>query len=276
MPEGPEVRTLVKQLEKNLLNQLILGTESKFFFAAKTSEQCKWTKEYNFPLGYFYLREINCKGKLIWCKLELENGTEKYYLCHLGMTGGFTNSEVNGVLWSAQTTNQTLWFYDHRKFGKFLSMPDWNTTQKELEKLGTDILISPPSEADFLNLFLGKRKNICAILMDQSVLCGIGNYIKNEALYAAKINPLAAAKDIPKEALLILRLELLRIAQKSLEMQGATLSTFRNIDDKPGEFQTLLQIYKKKNDPLGNKIQETKTPDQRTTYWVKEIQTVGV
>jgi formamidopyrimidine-DNA glycosylase len=112
--------------------------------------------------------------------------------------------------------------------------------------------------------------------MDQSVLCGVGNYIKNEALYAAKINPSAAGKNIPKNDLLILRSELLRIAKKSLEMQGATLSTFRNIDDKPGEFQIFFQVYKKTIDSFGNKIQEIKTPDQRNTYWVKEIQTIGV
>ena len=275
MPEGPEVRTLVTQLRKHLLGELVCGKESEFFLAVK-KRNAKWTKEYNFPNGYFYLQEIECKGKLIWWKIELETGEIKYCLFHLGMTGGFSISAVDGSMWSIQTDKQNYNFYDHRKFGKFILYDNWKPVEKELAKLGPDILTSPPTEKEFLALFSGRRKNICAVLMDQAILCGIGNYIKNEALYAAKINPLSSAGNIPNKNLLLLRSELIRITQKSLELQGATLSTFRNLDDKPGEFQTFLQVYKKKQDPLGNQIQEIDTPDQRRTYWVKEIQTIGV
>ena len=274
MPEGPEVRTLVQQLKRHIENELLFGAETEFFVSAKKRE-AKWTSEYSFPTGYFYVRELNCHGKLIYWKIENDLGEEKYYLCHLAMTGGLTTEPRKDAMWQIQNEKENFFFYDARKFGKFVLVSRADLL-KELKGLGPDILVAPPSESEFLARFQKSRKNICALLMDQSVLSGVGNYIKNEALYAAKINPWAAGKDIPKHNLLVLRQELLRISQTSLALQGATLSTFRNIDDKPGEFQNLLLVYKKKIDPLGNKIEEIKTPDQRTTHWVKEIQTIGI
>ncbi len=108
--------------------------------------------------------------------------------------------------------------------------------------------------------------------MDQSIISGVGNYIKSESLYRAEINPHDSANQLSDQRLEILRQKIISVMRESYQMQGATLSTFKNIDDKPGNFAQFLQVYKKKKNPNGLEVKVEKTPDQRTTYWVSQIQ----
>jgi len=116
------------------------------------------------------------------------------------------------------------------------------------------------------------RKNICKALMNQRIISGVGNYIKSESLYRAGISPYHDIKDIPVEKLENLCFWIKAICRKSYEQGGATLATYTDMDNNPGNFVFSFNVYRKEKDPLGNPVIHAVTPDGRMTHWVPEIQ----
>ena len=107
------------------------------------------------------------------------------------MTGRWQDYEDKYCRWYIELSNgECIWFRNPR----CLATLEYTSKKKELEncinKLGPDILTD-----DFnLNIWKSlicthKNKNITSFLMNQNIISGIGNYIKSEALYYAKISP---------------------------------------------------------------------------------------
>ena len=71
--------------------------------------------------------------------------------------------------------------------------------------------------------------------MDQKVISGIGNYLKAEALYRARIHPLATVGDLDDDDLEALRVASLTCIRQSYAAKGATLRDYRLPDGTPGE-----------------------------------------
>ena len=108
--------------------------------------------------------------------------------------------------------------------------------------------------------------------MNQSVVSGIGNYIKAEALYRAKISPHRLVKEISDESLLLLFNSVKDIMNESYQLQGNTFNTYRNFQSGGGNFSSMLRVYRQDVDSNGYEVVKEKTLDGRTTHWVKEIQ----
>ncbi len=108
--------------------------------------------------------------------------------------------------------------------------------------------------------------------MDQKIISGVGNYIKSEALYRAGISPHHAVSEISQQKLEDLCVWIKAICKRSYEQGGATLSTYTDMDNNPGNFVFSFFVYRKETDPLGNAVIHEVTPDGRMTHWVPEIQ----
>jgi formamidopyrimidine-DNA glycosylase len=117
----------------------------------------------------------------------------------------------------------------------------------------------------------GKRK-IAVVLMDQSVFSGVGNYLKSEILYQARVSPHATINNIPDEKILEIFEITLKKINESYKSGGASVRDYSDIKGKEGTFSFTFAVYKKKKDPFGNKIVMEKTKDGRTTHWVPELQ----
>lgn len=108
--------------------------------------------------------------------------------------------------------------------------------------------------------------------MDQKVLSGIGNYIKSESLYRARVNPWVSSSEIPEDKMRSLWEWSRKIIKKSYDQGGATLATYTDMDGNMGSFVFSFEVYRRDKDPLGNEIKHEITPDGRMTHWVPEIQ----
>ena len=108
--------------------------------------------------------------------------------------------------------------------------------------------------------------------MDQSIISGCGNYIKSESLYRSGISPHNNIEDIDKNRMNKLFIEMKKVMQESYESQGATISTYYDIDDKKGKYKFRFLVYGRDRDDYNNKIIRDKTPDGRTSHWVKNKQ----
>ena len=104
------------------------------------------------------------------------------------------------------------------------------------------------------------RWEISKFLMSQNKIAGIGNYLKAEVLYAAKICPHAIINELTYEQLAELETQLLTIP-----------AAFYQSKHKNGP-PCVLKVYNKQHDPNGNIIIKTKTLDGRNSHWVPAVQ----
>jgi formamidopyrimidine-DNA glycosylase len=107
------------------------------------------------------------------------------------------------------------------------------------------------------------EKSLDVILMDQKMLVsGIGNIIKSEMLYDAKISPKRKGKEVSDQ-------EWKRILQSGKRISKKVLS---NLEKEKDEFQGILRVYEMEKDPKGNPVSDFRSKDGRSTYWVPNIQ----
>ena len=166
-----------------------------------------------------------------------------------------------------------LWFCDPRRFGTIKILKNRESLNKKLSTLGPDLL---SSEINF-KIFDGimrknNKKNITKILMNQSIISGCGNYIKSESLYRSRISPHNNVENLDDKTLETLFVELRKVMQESYESQGATISTYYDIDDKKGKYKFRFLVYGRGYDDYNNKVIKEKTKDGRTSHWVDIIQ----
>ena len=125
----------------------------------------------------------------------------------------------------------------------------------------------------FLDRLNKKPKwSIAKALMNQSVVSGIGNYLKAEILYASKISPHRLCQDLTRKEVELIAEKSFEITNASYQSGGATILTYRDENDEKGLYSRRFMVYNHKTDPEGNKVIKETTTDKRSTYWVPEIQ----
>jgi formamidopyrimidine-DNA glycosylase len=141
-----------------------------------------------------------------------------------------------------------LIFEDTRRFGFFgiyetQDLEAWSFYQN----LGPEPL---QSTAEELAERLGTRRaGVKGLLLNQTVLAGIGNIYADESLFAARIHPASLAANIPHAKRVQLCAELQRILLEAIAAGGSTISDYRNAYGKSGIFQDSFEVYGKKGQP---------------------------
>ena len=267
MPEGPEVKRMSINISERIEGDKI--TEALVLGG-------KWIKNPPANINEFQknlpskVQNISAKGKSI--QIYLENGWTIWNT--LGMSGGWKDNQGKHSHFSILTDKgKKIWFDDTRRFGNLIFIKDQKDVQGRLNKIGPDLLNEDVSFDTFSNIIKRRgSKPISKVLMDQSMISGIGNYIKCEVLYRSKISPWRLCQDITDEEMQDLYKYSLLVIKKSFDQGGATLSTYTDMDGKKGEFVFFFMVYMKKNCPLGYDVKREITPDGRTTHWVPEVQ----
>lgn len=165
-----------------------------------------------------------------------------------------------------------LWFTDMRGFGTLKFVFSADEINAKLNGIGPDMLSDEISKESFIQII--RRKNnwtLPKILMDQSLMSGIGNYLKSEVLYKTRISPLTTASELSDSILTQLYYNTKSVIKESYEKTG-TAQKYTDIryDNNNKEFQ--FEVYSKYVDRYGHKIIKTTTDDKRVTYWVPELQ----
>lgn len=187
MPESPEVVRLASQLRKRVGDTL------------KSVKLLKGRyRTHGPPEGYAsFIRDLplRCTSVKTKGKVTFINFSKKWTLIvKLGMTGWFRDRGPGNVLFQF---SDPLFFVDQRSFGTLTFTKD---PSKEMNKLGLDIQSLRFSElwSRVQRVKLGSR-TIEDVLMDQKlVVSGIGNYLKSEVLFLAKIVPFRKASTLTR------------------------------------------------------------------------------
>lgn len=289
MPEGPEIRLSTEFLSENLVgNRIEAGvrhTEGRY----RASEPHGWKE---LTKGYWNIEEIGCKGKLVYWKLKslmfhhLNQNYIRYILNTYGMSGqwiivegGRQDNKATHPCISLCTCHrqggvpeERTWAYfnDIRHFGT-IKVVTPEEFEKKLKSLGPDIFKCTPEE--FCKRFKKRpNKTLAEAMMNQRVVSGIGNYIKAESLYRARLSPHTLVKDMTDAQLEKLYQAVQEVIEMAHQEGGATIQSFKNPDGSEGYAAKNFQVYKKKKDPHGNDVISEETKDKRTTWWVPILQ----
>lgn len=276
MPEGPEVKSTVDGLRHHLENREIHS------FVPMSGRYSR--KDFS---GFLDLVEelpllitgVGCKGKFIY--FLFADGSSLWNT--LGMTGYWgqgAKKHSRMRLWIKQDGQEdergdVLFYNDQRNFGTFKYVTTAGELEKKLDSLGPDMLSDPPSFDEFKECLLrGKRgnKTIAENLMNQSVVSGVGNYLKAEILYSAKISPWRLCKDLSDDDMNNLLNLSHTIMNTSYDSGGATIRNYRNPDGRGGRFNRRFAVFGWDKDPWDRVVIREKTPDKRTTHWCPEVQ----
>lgn len=272
MPEGPEVTIISENLNDILKDSLIVDfkvTETGRY-RNKSPDNLLKIQEH-FPLK---ILEVNNKGKLIYFTFE-----KRFYMLNtLGMSGIWrkkkdkhTSVELKYV---KNNKESMVYFTDQRHFGTIKFLTSKGDLDEKLDKIGPDILNDPNMNFELFKrrLYKYKKWNIVKALMDQKVISGVGNYLKSESLYHARLSPFKTIDELTEEELRKLYKSIRLKIVSSYNQGGVSVKNFTDIDDNQGQYHFTFEVYCKKEDPYGNKIEKVVLADKRSTYYVPKLQ----
>ncbi|TSC93162.1 MAG: formamidopyrimidine-DNA glycosylase [Candidatus Berkelbacteria bacterium Licking1014_85] len=261
MPELPEVETICRQLDKAIKGKKIADievlSEKQFSGDKKDVINCA-------------VKSVKRIGKMI--NIALDNNYA--ILIHLKMTGQLTtlSHKYTRIIFTFDD-NSKLFFNDLRKFGWIRVIPSDQTGVEG--SLGIDAL-SIKLTTDYLQQVFQRKKNtaIKSVLMDQSLISGIGNIYSDEILFCAKILPFRKAGEINNNEIKKLKSCIPNVLETAIEYGGTSFSDYRQADGKRGGYLDVAKVYGRKKAKCrlcGNKIQFQKV-GQRTAHYCSNCQ----
>lgn len=267
MPEGPEVKKNTDYLNSTLQDTRI---DSVSIVSGRYAKHGPFQGFEMMEEDDLFIKSVSCKGKFIY--FNFSNGASLWST--LGMSGTWQKKSTKHTrITLINSKKDTVSFNDIRNFGtlKYTRSPE--ELNKKLCSLGPDVLNEEVSVDMFRSRLMSKpNKTIAESLMNQSVVSGVGNYLKAEILYAAKVSPHRLCKDIDDDEYERLSSACHEITRLSYKLGGATLSTYRQSNGEKGLYSRRFSVYNQKRDPLGNEVIKEATQDKRTTHWVPKIQ----
>lgn len=242
MPEIAEVETVRNTLKKRILNKKIVDVKI-FYNKIIENDDEEFKKK---VIGEEFV-DILRKGK--WLIFELNN---YYLLSHLRMEGKFfikplseAKEKHEHVMFVFQD-NETMRYHDTRKFGRMrLINKDELETAEEIAKLGVEANDKKLSSEYLLDKFKNKKLPIKTVLLDQTIISGLGNIYVNEVLYYAGINPLKDANTLNKDECEKIVKGSKEIIDEAIKMGGTTIRSYTSSLGVTGHYQEKLKVHGK-------------------------------
>jgi len=266
MPEGPECRRMSLQLSEEVSDKKLvdISVESGRY-TKKPIEGMEQILEET-PLK---IRGTGVHGKFIFFLLDNEWSIWNT----LGMTGGWSRKPTKHARVRLVLEDGPIFYNDTRNFGTLKFVQGKKPIIDKLNSLGPDLLAEECPDEVFVNSLRRKdKKTIVEALMDQSVVSGVGNYVKAEALYLAKISPHRTVSSLTNSELCDLNAAVRSVLVNSFESGGATLQSYQDFYGEVGDATQRFAVYGRKADPEGREIIKEQTKDGRTTHWVPAVQ----
>lgn len=270
MPELPEVETVRNYLKENILNKKIINIDILY---PKMIEND--INDFKKKLINNSFIDIQRKGKYLIFVLD------KYYLIsHLRMEGKFNIKPISQMNLKHEHVifyfeDFTLRYNDTRKFGR-MKLINKDEINGYFENIGPDANKVQYTE-QLLNKINKSNKCIKTILLDQSIMSGIGNIYADEILFKSKISPFLKGKEITKNNLESIIYYSKDILNDSIKHNGTTIKSYTFSLNHSGNYQNYLLVHKNDGKPckICNEIILKSKIDGRSTYYCKKCQNVG-
>ncbi|MFJ5621874.1 DNA-formamidopyrimidine glycosylase [Peribacillus loiseleuriae] len=245
MPELPEVETVRRTLEELVIGKKIRNVSVFWPKIIKAPEQVEQFKD---ALQGQTIHEIQRRGKFLIFQLD-----DYAMVSHLRMEGKYgVNASVEPydkhthVIFSF-TDGTELRYRDVRKFGTMhLFAKGEEMHQLPLAHLGPEPLSREFTIDDLTAKLRKTNRKIKMVLLDQTVVVGIGNIYVDESLFRAGIHPERIASSLSAEEIARLHCEIIATLSEAVKKGGSTIRSYINSQGQIGMFQLDLFVYDRK------------------------------
>lgn len=262
MPELPEVETV-----KIGLSKLIVG---------RVVESVRHDNQKSFPNAENDVQEFLIGAKVLSVKrrakvLLIELSSKYSLVIHLKMTGqlvfesaskrfgaGHPSSSLINQLPDKSTRvtlkftdGSNLFFNDQRKFGWMRLLPTAEVPNIDFfQKVGPEPLAADFTAKAFHERLLRRTNSrIKAVLLDQTVIAGVGNIYADESLWGAKIHPETRVSDLSKNQVNTLFIQLREILQVAIDKGGSSDKNYVNVEGKKGSYLDFARVFRREGKP---------------------------
>lgn len=204
------------------------------------------------------VREVGRRGK--WLRLALDGAI---VFSHLGMTGDWivTTHDAPPLRFERvriDVEKRSARYTDPRRFGRFVTAKDDIDAWREL---GPDPLLDGIDEAHVLGVMKKRRRTVKEVLMDQTLLAGVGNILAIEALFEARVDPRRSSRSVTKREVHAIARALRSIIRRTIAHDERLVAGKRS--------RSPFRIYGRAKDPCprcGGKLRQIVLGGRGTTF----------
>lgn len=247
MPELPEVETVKEALNQTVKGQTIKEIELRYKPMIKNMSP----DEFKEKLINQTIQDVSRRGKYLVFHFD-----DYQLLSHLRMEGKYfyvePHFELNPhvhVIFTLENGKRLL-YQDTRKFGTY------HLYDKAVDLEATapfQVLGLEPFDTEFTPAYVkekikNKKKPIKSLLLDQTVVCGLGNIYVDEVLYRARLHPLTSSSELTDKDIENVVKYTVEVLARAIELGGTTIRTFSSSHGVSGTFQNELLVHQRKGE----------------------------
>jgi formamidopyrimidine-DNA glycosylase len=242
VPELPEVETVVRDLRPYLVGRRV----SQVRRATRQTLRTPWRSAWKAAITGRRIESVTRRGK--WILLELES--EPILVVHLGMTGQLTVAasdapitEHTHLIFTLDDGERQLRFRDIRRFGSVTLF----ASRQMLENFFAASALGPEPfdlSAQYWRERLHRAKRcIKAVLLDQSVVAGVGNIYADESLFDAGLHPARLACDLDDAECDRLGSAVATVLRRAIDRRGSSIRNYVGGSGLQGAYQNEFRVY---------------------------------
>ena len=217
MPELPEVESTVQYLKERIEGLSIINTVVHWNRTIAMSSASHFIRS----LHGRAIRLVFRRGKYIG--IEFEGDGLRFLFIHLRMSGSLDVVSVDSPVSTHDrviidlSNGKTLRFNDTRKFGRMYLCEEQETV---VGRLGVEPLSTDFSEAHLCTVLTSHSGGVKQLLLNQSVIAGLGNIYVDEVLWKARIHPLTSAHAVSRENIALLHSAIQETLREAISLAG--------------------------------------------------------
>ena len=245
MPELPEVETVKEALKRKILNRKIVDVNVLYNNIIEYPKVTSFKEE----ILNETINDIKRRGK--WLVFVLDN---YYLLSHLRMEGKYNIRGKDEEITKHEHVifylddNTSLRYNDTRKFGRmYLIKKEDFLTCKPIKDLGLEPFSNELTKEYLKEKYKKLNKPIKTVILDQSIIVGIGNIYADEILFLSRINPLCKSCDLSDTDLTNIINNTRDELERAIKLGGTTIKSYESAKGVHGLFQNELLVHGKNN-----------------------------
>ncbi|MFD1429851.1 DNA-formamidopyrimidine glycosylase [Lacticaseibacillus mingshuiensis] len=269
MPELPEVENVRRGLSKLVVGKTVTAVDTN------------WPKTLIGGLATFRtaligrtITGVDRRGKYLLIRFD----QDLTLVSHLRMEGKYQLAASAGQepprfmhVWFTFSDGSQMRYADMRKFGRMqlVQTGTEETAVSGLAKIGPEPDDPSWTSATFYDALHRRKAPIKSVLLDQTVVAGIGNIYADETLWLSQLSPLQPAATLKREEVARLHDNIIQELATATELGGTTVHSFLDAGGHTGRFQEQLHVYGQEGTPCarcGTEIQKTKVGERGTHF----------
>jgi formamidopyrimidine-DNA glycosylase len=247
VPELPEVETVVRELRPRLVGRRISRVE-----VGPNKLRRAWSPDWGKLLSGSKVHAVDRRGKWILVKLD----GKLHLVIHLGMTGQLRvvpaklpRQDHTHLVFDLDGGKRQLRFRDVRRFGSATLFCDADAVGRFFEQSGLGPEPFELSLPYWKERLARTERCLKAILLDQTVVAGVGNIYADESLFEARLPPTQLGQDTTPRQAGRLREAIVTVLARAIEKRGSSIRDYIGGSGVKGAFQEEFRVYGRTDEP---------------------------